>query len=77
MLNLENMEEVDESCVAGRRKMFDLLDPKINTTINLPNEQEGKGKYCLDHRWLSPGIRWFLFDFAFMFARENFVMFLF
>ena len=50
------------------------LDPQKDTTINLPDKQEGKGEYCLDCCQLSSGIRWSLFDFEFMYVMHDFVM---
>ena len=74
VLDLENVREIGESCGEGGRKMFELLDPQIYTTINLPNEQEGKGKNFLDCHWLSSSMRRSSFDFAFVFVMKNFVV---
>ena len=74
MLDLEDMKEVGEGGGEERREVSELLEPKIDTTINLPNKQEGKGKCFVDGCWLLSGIRWFLFGLAFVFAMKNHTM---
>ena len=74
MVGLRGMEKVADGCREGGEQVAYSLDPQKDTTINLPDKQEGKGEYCLDCCQLSSGIRWSLIDFEFMFVMHNFVM---
>ena len=48
MVGLGGMEKVADGCREGGEQVANSLDPQKDTSINLPDKQEGKGEYCLD-----------------------------
>ena len=58
----------------GETEENKFLNPKVDSTINLLDEQEDKGEHSLHCCQLSSGPRWPLFDFAFVFVMKNFVV---